>query len=273
MDHEQWTQAIFSTYQQLLHHIVHIGPQLIKAALVFIVGILIASVIGRIVEQTVIWSERLIRRIGNNHHPSQPINAPLAGRARQVSFWLAVLFFLSVGLQIIEWPFLNKIMSEVIRYLPKIMVGLLIILVGFFIGNLAYHSVTYSKTNIAERAMLGRMLQIGMITIAVLVGIAQIDIQVRWLIYLMLLVIGILLAGFVLTFAFAAKATAANLLAMRHCKSLCVPGVFLKLNHYEGRVLELTATHVVLETSAGMLYVPAADLQAQVFALQEKANS
>ena len=93
--------------------------------------------------------------------------------------------------------------------------------------------------------------------VSVLVAVSQAGLNVSFLTSILLLVLGSGLLGGVLTFALGARATVANILACHYLQKTYKVGHRVRAGGFEGEIVEITATAVVLEAEEGRVSVPA----------------
>lgn len=91
----------------------------------------------------------------------------------------------------------------------------------------------------------------------------------------LIVIIGILLAGACLAFGLGAKTMVANTIGAQYMRKHCQVGESIKLNGFEGEILEIRQTCIVIETPDGQAIIPAKLFHEQVSVLSssnEKAG-
>jgi small-conductance mechanosensitive channel len=89
------------------------------------------------------------------------------------------------------------------------------------------------------------------------VGADQIGIRVTWIAVLVLIVLGCLLGGVALAVSLGARGFIANLIGAHYLRQSFQVGETIRVQGFEGRILAVTASTVVLETADGRVSVPA----------------
>ena len=108
-----------------------------------------------------------------------------------------------------------------------------------------------------QRALVGRVVQAAILVTAILVGAEQVGIKVTFLVILAAAA-GIALVGAVaLALSLGARHYVANLIGGHYLRQRYSVGQHVRVAGFEGRILELTDTAVVLETAEGRASVPA----------------
>jgi len=145
------------------------------------------------------------------------------------------------------------------RSLAAVFVGVLIVVAGFLVSRLAREVVEAAAASAGERqrARIGRVVQAAILVTAILVGAEQVGIRVTFLVILAAAA-GIALVGAVaIALSLGARDYVANLIGAHHLRQRYSVGQYVRAGGYEGRILELTETALVLETSAGRASLPA----------------
>jgi small-conductance mechanosensitive channel len=170
-----------------------------------------------------------------------------------------VLFFLTAATQVLGLYTFATWLASVADYLPTVFVGVLIVVAGFLVSRLAREVVEAAAASAGERqrALIGRVVQAAILVTAILVGAEQVGIRVTFLVILAAAA-GIALVGAVaLALSLGARDYVANLIGAHYLRQRYSVGQYVKVAGFEGRILELTETAVVLETAEGRASLPA----------------
>jgi len=150
-------------------------------------------------------------------------------------------------------------LERLVVYLPSLLAGGLIIVGGIIVGGVARKFVTHGAgaANIENPVLLGQLSQFIFVIVGLVIGLGQVGVDVTLLVLLFGIVLAAILIGFALAFGLGAKVLVENLIANHHIKQMIRPGQQIACGSKQGRVLEFTATGVVLETSEGRTMMPA----------------
>jgi small-conductance mechanosensitive channel len=99
--------------------------------------------------------------------------------------------------------------------------------------------------------------QVATLLVALLVGADQIGLQVRWAGVLAAVALGVALGGAALAVSLGSKHFVANAIGAHYMRQSFRVGEKVRLMGFEGRIIDINATSVVLETAAGRVNVPA----------------
>ncbi len=263
----RWQESLQQTYQEFTTQVIAFAPQLFGAILMLIMGWIMALILRIATNKLVHGFDSLFKRLASSGGIKQEsIKRSYAEIASKLVFWMVMIFFIAAAANLLGWDMFSSWVNTVIAYLPNLIAGLLIILAGFIISNIARTGIanTSNTTGIKESDMLARVAQIIIFFTALVVGIEQIGINVRFLTNALLVVVGVLLGGGALAFSFGAKSLIENIIGAQYFRKHCRIGEQLKIGDIEGSIIEVTQTTIILDTGTGRTVIPAKKFQEQV---------
>jgi len=190
-------------------------------------------------------------------------------------FWVVFLFFITAASSVFGFKMFTGWLDQFISHLPNILAGVLIVGAGFVLGNLARDGVVASMGAAPprQRELLGRIVQIFIATLFVIVGVDQVGIDIDIVTTVVGIAFGGLLFGLALGFGLGFKTVASNLIATRYLKSDYEIGNLVRIDEIEGEIIDLTFTSVVLDTADGRMIVPARLFTEQASLLLQRSPS
>jgi small-conductance mechanosensitive channel len=256
----QWRGALAGVLDQTLERLALYLPNVLGAFLLLLVGWIVAHLLRSTAVRLTLLGERALARISSSRG-TVPTHLPQASAKilGSVVFWVVVLFFLTAATQVLGLDTFSVWLSRVVDYLPTVFAGALIIVAGFLVSRLAREVVEAATASAGERqrVLIGRVVQAAILVTAILVGAEQIGIKVTFLVILAAAA-GIALVGAVaLSLSLGAREYVANLIGGHYLRQRYSVGQHVRIADYEGRILELTDTAVVLETAEGRASLPA----------------
>jgi len=209
---------------------------------------------GRVVGELVFWVVMLFFLTAAMHI----LGALASGRVvGELVFWVVMLFFLTAAMHILGVETFTAWMHRVLGYLPTLVVGALIILAGFLVSSLARDIViAAAPLETASRRLLGRGAQAIILVTAIVIGADQIGINITFVVIITSVILAALLGGVALALSLGARTYVANLIGARYLRETYRVGQRVRIGEQEGRVLEFSATAIVLETTAGRMNIP-----------------
>ena len=230
-------------------------PSLVAAAMILVAGWLLARGLRTV-------TVRLARTLDRGL-------AGLAGRARgteeagtpavlgSLVYWVVLLAAVTAATQVLALESFGAWLERLVGYLPVLLAGGLILMAGFFIAALARNLViATAPTTPDQAAVLGRALQVVILLTALVLGADQVGLEVTFLVTLGTVVAGALAGGLVLAASLGSGTFVANLIGAHHLRQQYRPGQLLRVGDYEGRVLTITPTTLILDCPEGRVSLP-----------------
>jgi len=174
-------------------------------------------------------------------------------------YWIILFFFLAAAAEQLQLNVLTSLANNLASYLPRLLLGIVIVLAGFLGGNLAYGAVTAATASAGVRDgnVLGRAVQFLLFFMGFVVGAEQIGIQSTLLTVMIAVVFGTAFGGAALAFGLGSGLTASNIISAHYLMKIYRPGQAVRIGDLQGRILEITRSEVILETPEGQVLVPA----------------
>jgi len=253
-----WREALGGLTSQLGERLALWLPNLFAAVALIIVGWLAARFSRILTLRLITLLDGAIQRLFQHRGATAPPSALASGRViGELVFWVVMLFFLTAAMHILGVETFTAWMHRVLGYLPTLVVGALIILAGFLVSSLARDIVVAAAPlESASRRLLGRATQVIILVTAVVIGADQIGININFVVIITAVILATLLGGVALALSLGSRSYVANLIGIRYMREIYRVGQRLRIGEHEGRVLEFTATAVILETAAGRTIVP-----------------
>lgn len=258
MNNADWTSAYGEPLLDLVGRFVHYIPMLVAAAGLVVIGWVVARVLRALAVRLARALDQMILRLAGRP-VAQPHATPAwGGILGSIVFWVVILFFLALATNLLGLDAFSAWLNRVVSYLPTLFVGVLVVLAGVLVSALARDLViAMAPLDENQRVLLGRIAQTMILVIAVVIGADQIGINVTFLIILAAIVLGTLLGGVALAVSFGARTFVANLISGHTVRQTYKLGQMVRIMGFEGRILDITPTVVVLETADGRVNLPA----------------
>lgn len=275
MSYQQLIADLETLGNSLVQHLVEIAPRLVAALALLALGLVLAYIVRALSRRMITGLVRLV--------PGQPLRrvglqADLQGSAGkaigQVLFWSILIFSFTAATETLGLPVVSVWLSEILLYLPRFLAALLILLAGLVGGKMLRDLITSTAASAGfeHGASLGRLAQLAVLTVSALIAVDQAGLNVAFLTSILLLVLGSGLLGGALVFALGARATVANILASYYLQKTYRVGNRVRIGDFEGEIVRITATSVVLQVAQGQVSVPASRFgeEASVLLMERK---
>lgn len=192
-----------------------------------------------------------------------------------IIFWLTLFVFASIAARAAGLTTFAIWLDRVVANLPNLIAGILVIVVGFFIGPIVRDFATAASpaARPAQALLIGKVTQIAVIVIALVIGLDQIGINVTFIVTVLAIATGVSLGGFAIAFGLGARGYVANLIGARELRREIEPGQIVRIGEVEGEVLEITATTLVLTTKDGRRRIPAGNFAVDAMTIVDADSS
>jgi small-conductance mechanosensitive channel len=234
-------------------------PGLIVAALLIIAGWILARICRAAMQRLLDSAQKAIARRSGRPETDTGAERVSARVLSAVVFWAVILLFAATATQIIGLDLFTKWIGGIVRHIPSIAAGLIIIAAGFVASGFVGDLVRSGARQLQERqqAALARLAQTATLVVALLVGADQIGLQVRWFAVLAAVALGVTLGGAALAVSLGSKKFVANAIGAHYMRQSFRVGERIRVTGYEGRIIDINAASLVLETDAGRVNIPA----------------
>jgi len=248
---DSFTSAAAAFLERLAAHL----PNLIGAVLLLAAGWLLARLLRLLAVRGMRFAETLIARLAG---PSRIRTGRSANVLGTIIYWMVLLFFVIAATQLLGLQTFTDWLSRLLDFLPTLAAGLLIIVAGYVLAGFAADLVHATATRLqsAQRAALARLAQGTTLVAAILVGADQIGIKVTWIAILAALVIASMLGGVTIAVSLGARSYVANLIGAHYLRQAFQVGQRVRVSGFEGRIVDVSATSLVLETADGRVALP-----------------
>ena len=174
-------------------------------------------------------------------------------------FWLSLLFFFILAIQILQLEFLSAFLEDVLSSIPLLAIGILIIIASFFIGSICRQIVSsaFDAMEIEQAELLGNGIKVLVVLMGILLGIAQVGIDISFLTSVVSVSFGAILGAIALAFGFGAKTYVANILSSAQVRKLYQNGDTVMIENIKGKIIEIKSTMILLQSDEGQIAMPA----------------
>jgi small-conductance mechanosensitive channel len=248
----------------------------IVAALILVVGLVAAAVLGRL-------ARRLVARSASWLGSLQPgaMSLPHFDRVEKAVggavYWLVVVCSVMAATETLGLPVVTAWLSGVATFLPRVAVAILIVALGTVAARVTRHVVTSTAgaANVTSAERLGRVTEMALLVGTILIAIEQLGIEISFLKATLLILMAGLLLGAALAFGFGGRDLVANILSAHYVQRLYQVGQIVQIDGVEGRIVRIAETSVILECPEGDVSIPArrfADMRSTLIVRKDRGR-
>lgn len=255
-----WFGRLGDSGGKVADRMIELIPFVVGAILLVLAGWIVAFLLKRLAVRLIhafnAALERLHarRRIGRLH-----VNEALIGVIGTAVFWAVFLVFVAVAAEVLGLYGLTRWLGRAVNYLPIAFAVVVILVAGVVASDFTRRLVAASAAaaGIGQAELLGRAAQGAVLVGAFIIGLDQIDIDVTFLIVIISVLVACVLGGLSLAFALGARGYVSNVIGAHYASRRFRVGERVRIGAFEGTVLEITSTAIVLATKDGTASLPA----------------
>ncbi len=243
-------------------------PHLIGAIIVLIIGL----IVGRLVDSIVTRGLRAVRfdqvaeraDVGDllrNAGVKMDAAAVVGGIAK----WFIYIIFFQVAASTLGFPQLTDILNQVLAFLPRIVVALVILLVGALVAKLLAGVVrgAVGTSRLGNADVLGNVARYAVLAFAVVAALSQLEIAPAIVNTLWTAIIGMVAVALALAFGLGARDAAGSVATGQMIKTEIQPGMQIGIDGQGGTVEQVGTIYTTIRTQSGQMKVPNAELARQ----------
>jgi small-conductance mechanosensitive channel len=259
MDKNQLLFDINSMLNQLEEITFSFLPKLVLAIFIFLIGFALARIIKALMNRFIARMERMLPNKILQQKVKQISADPSTRLVSNLIYWIIIIFFLTAATEVLGLPIITNWLGGLVTYLPNLLLAALLIFTGVIGGRLLRDiiSTAITKTGAAFGEVLGQFAYNAIITISILLAITQIGVDLAILTGIINIVIAAVLFGAALAFGFGARTSISNILACYYLQSRYKVGETVKIDNFEGQIMEFTSTSLIVESDLGQITIPA----------------
>jgi small-conductance mechanosensitive channel len=250
--------AIASVSSAVMQSLVQYVPSVLGAVLLLVAGWLLAKLLRIVVTRGVLALDTLVARVVSGARAERPRVAASAEVLGTVVFWVVLLFFITAATKVLGLDTFTNWLGSVLQYLPTLAAGALIVAAGYLLSTFVRDLVTATASRLepAQRSALARTAQGAILVTAILVGADQIGVKVTFLAIVVAAVAAAVVGSITIAASLGARSYVANLIGAHYLRQSFEVGQRIRVSGHEGRILQLTALSMVLETTDGRVTLP-----------------
>ncbi len=252
-------EALSSAGSEIVASIAPYLPSILGALSLLVVGSLLARILRALTVRAVLLAETLFTRLSTQDEHTEPLRMRRASAViGAIVFWSTVIVFVTAATHVLELTSFTDWLARLVGYLPTLAAGILIVVAGYLLSRFVADLVraTSLQFEAAQRDLLARVVQVTILTGTILVGADQIGIKVTFLAIFAAAVATVVGGGLALAVGLGARDYVANLIGAHYLQQAFAVGQTIRANDLQGRILEITATSIVLETVDGRVNLP-----------------
>lgn len=178
---QTWGQAIAVSLIDLWVRFITFVPTLVGALLVFLFGLVVASILGKVVERIIraLRIDQAIERISIGEKLKEHgIDITFSEFFGKLVQWFLALVFLMAATDIIGLTQVTNFLNSVLLYLPNVVVATIILSIAFLLSSLVYTIVRSSTraAGVMNAGLLATIIRWAIVVFGLLAALIQLGI-------------------------------------------------------------------------------------------------
>ena len=257
MKFSSWTNVL----EQIAERLVNMLPAALGATGLLLLGWIVASILRFLTRKIVVAA---VARINSQFRRAEGLSGTrLAEDAPRVIgtlvYWMVLLFFVAAAIDKLPLPIMTDLLQSIAHYLPKVLLAVVIVFLGLGAGILVNRWTTRvaAAAGVEYAPVLGRVAQIAVFVVALLVGAQEIGLESGLCTTAILIGIAATLGGVALSLSLGSGPIVSNIMASYYAAKAYRIGDVVRVAGIEGVVREITPRHwpqvVAKEFAAGLV--------------------
>lgn len=273
---ENFGSSLRIAFQDALSDLFAFIPRLFGAIILLLVGWFLGKLVGTLVTKALravqfntiadkAEIDDFLRNAGVKMDPAAVVGA--------IARWFIYLIFFLTAFDALGLTQVSAVIDDVIAFMPKVVVAIVILLIGALAGNLLGGVVRGALTSagLKNAGLFATVARFAVIAFALIAALDMLQIAPNIVTTLWTGVVALVVGTLVLAFGLGGREAAGNLWMGRLLRSELEPEVEIQAGAYSGRVRSIGSLFTTLETQSGVVKVPNVMLTGQNVQMSQEA--
>ncbi|HCQ29900.1 MAG TPA: hypothetical protein DIU39_06415, partial [Flavobacteriales bacterium] len=249
-----WTEITLNSLNTFWNQIAQFLPKLIGAILILVIGIIIAKIFSLIVKG--IFKLKILKTSLSKLSVIKSIDFSKIDLEKIISkfvYWLVLLFFIISAFEVIGVPSISDKINAIINYLPSLISGLLLFIVGLYIAEIVRNTISgiLKSINVSGASIISNVVFYVIFLIVIITALNQIGVETELLTNNFTMLIGSVLVAFAISFGLGSKPVVTNILTGYYSQKALEVGNVVEIDDLKGKIVEKESTFIILEQQDG----------------------
>ena len=213
---QEIADALAQSWHNFATAFVLFVPRLVAATIIFAGGFVVSILARRSVRRLLAWLhfDRLAERIGASEmlRVAEMPSAELL--VAKIVFWIVWIGFIVSAVDTLQFGPFQGLVHEFFRFVPRFLVALLVLALGFLVGNFVWRATLLASVNagLPGARLLSGALRLLVIAIAVVMALEQVGLATTVVLTAFAITFGALMLGLAIAFGLGGRDAARQLL-------------------------------------------------------------
>jgi hypothetical protein len=213
--------ALIESWRNFAAAFVLFVPRLVAATIIFCAGFVVAIVARRAVRRLLAWLrfDRLALKTGATDMLRLADMPSAELLVAKIVFWIVWLGFAVSAVDTLQFGPIQGLVEEFFRFVPRFLIALLVLAIGFLVGNFLWRAALLASVNAGLPAarLLSGTLRLLVIAIAVVMALEQLGLATTVVLTAFAITFGAIMLGLAIAFGLGGRDAARDLIA-QHVK-------------------------------------------------------
>jgi Mechanosensitive ion channel, conserved TM helix len=213
---QEITAALVQSWRNAATALVQFVPRLVAATIIFVAGFVVSLVTRRVIRRLLAWLrfDRLSLRTGASEMLRMAEMPTAEVLIAKIVFWIVWIGFIVSAVDTLQLKPVQGLVHEFFRFVPRFLVALLVLSLGFLVGNFLWRATLLASVNagLPGARLLSGALRILVIAIGVVMALEQLGLATAVVLTAFAIVFGALMLGLAIAFGLGGRDAARQLL-------------------------------------------------------------
>jgi Mechanosensitive ion channel, conserved TM helix len=219
---QEIADALVESWHNFATAFVLFVPRLVAATIIFGGGFVVAILVRRGVQRFLAWLrfDRLALRTGASEMLRVADMPSAELLVAKVAFWIVWIGFIVSAVDTLQFGPFQGLVEEFFRFVPRFLVALLVLALGFLVGNFLWRATLLASVNagLPGARLLSGALRLLVIAIGVVMALEQLGLATTVILTAFAITFGALMLGLAIAFGLGGRDAAQELLE-RHFRT------------------------------------------------------
>ncbi len=213
---QEIADALVQSWRNFATAFVLFVPRLVAALIIFAGGFVIALVVRMAIQRFLAWMnfEGLTLRSGAREMLRMADMPTAEVLIAKIVFWIVWLGFIVSAVDTLQLTPFQGLVEEFFRFVPRFLVALLVLTVGFLVGNFLWRATLLASVNagLPGARLLSGALRVLVIAIGVVMALEQVGLATAVILAAFAITFGALMLGLAIAFGLGGREAAKTLI-------------------------------------------------------------
>jgi Conserved TM helix len=213
---QEIADALVQSWRNFASAFVLFVPRLVAATIIFAGGFVVSLAARRAIHRLLVWLhfDRLSRRSGASEMLRAADMPPAELLIAKIVFWMVWIGFIVSAIDTLQFAPFQGLVQEFFRFVPRFLAALLVLTLGFLIGNFLWRATLLAAVNagLPGARVLSGAVRLLVIALGVVMALEQLGLATAVVLTAFAIMFGALMLGAAIAFGLGGRDAAKRLL-------------------------------------------------------------